>query len=187
MWVATPSGFYSAVAHRTKPKHMMIRARARQDLVNLIDVVRAANGQPTHADGALVEPVRPGLLPKERDIVATDFTETGGDYPFRITMLRTLWAAALEEFERRIDYDNFKNAVAKVDRVRAHTYHGVWASLLRIETERQSVVSPRVGYDRWEDADDFDIEDIDEDDGIDHREEDADRARDYYDQSPQGR
>lgn len=155
MWIATTSGFYSAVAHRDLPGHVMIRARAQEDLVNLVAVAWDANRR---YEGHVHEAVT------EADIVAS----RNADYPFRLTMSNDLWIASLEELARRIDYDNFKNAVAKVAPARAWTYHDVWAAFRRIEHEhdayrnagRHEAERPHPDED-WQDPDDWRADDLD--------------------------
>ena len=81
MWVFTTAGFVSAVAHRTKPDSLMVRARARYALDELAQ----------HSGNAI------------------EATPTG-DYPFRITVTRELFSKWVAAVARDIDYDNFKNA-----------------------------------------------------------------------------
>lgn len=148
MWVTTTVGFFSAVAHRDRRNCMMIRARAREDLENLAEMLD---------------------IPLSR----IEDTPVRADYPARLTITRKQWKRALARFADNVDYDNFKNAVADVDHVRAHTYHGVWAAYLRIEREHQAPTRfqfPAGYYD-----DDFD----EGDDGLDLRDPEGEADEDY--------
>ena len=80
MWLFTTDGFYSAVAHHKAPDTVVVRARAREDVLRLIESV----GQ-----GSLVEtPHR--------------------DYRFRVCLSRATWAAYARG--AAVDYPNFKAA-----------------------------------------------------------------------------
>lgn len=88
MWVITPElGFVSVVAHRDDPGKLIVRARAREDLVAL--VARIGAGQP--------------------EIVEHGPGES--DYPFRIFVTRAQWGSVLLDLAASIDYDNMKNRV----------------------------------------------------------------------------
>lgn len=164
MWIMTPAGFYSAVKHRHIPEHVMVRARARKDLENLMLVVDVL-GRRDEVDGDIVD--TSGWDPK---------TGWVADYPVRVTMSKALWAECLHVFAEGIDYDNFKTAVARTNRERAKTYHSVWAVLLNVEKEGTEEPAPFDWYDRWDDQDEYDADGEleDYDDGEDHREDDAD-------------
>lgn len=102
MWVTSTRGFYSAVAHRDAPELVLVRARVREDLQAL---------------GELIGPL---------EILATP----DADYPFRAAVPRERWSAALVLLAAEIDYDNFKNAVAERQGSRREAvYHRVWAAL----------------------------------------------------------
>jgi len=59
------------------------------------------------------------------------------DYRFRAEVSRGTVAAVLENLALKIDYDNFKNRVAKHDPNRAHTaYMDVWKAMLDLQSER---------------------------------------------------
>lgn len=119
MWIATTAGFFSAVQHRDDHDQLMIRARSHADLVNLTAV----------AMGHL-------------DVWPPEITETGhADYPYRVTMSRRDWAACVTELIAGVDYDNFKNAVAKTNPKRSHgPYMQVWSALHAIEREPGALV-----------------------------------------------
>ena len=107
MWITSTSGFYSAVQHRDNPAHVMVRARSEQDIVNLVNLISA------DSDGPCLD-----------DIVESHT----GDYQWRVTMPRESWAMALVLLAGpdHLDYDNFKNAVARTNPARAKLYHGAW-------------------------------------------------------------
>jgi len=116
MWLLLPFGFYSIVA---KPGDrvaglLTVRARAAADL----DALRArvpALGATIHGGGT--------------------------DYPFRAQVPREALAAALAGFVDALDYDNFKDEVARHDASRAHLYHRVWEVLARIPTLARRAMS----------------------------------------------
>lgn len=106
----TPLGFFSAVEHRDAPGDVLVRARVRLDLVNLLDCA----GDPD--------------ITIERTL--------GADYPFRARMSKTRWATLCMLLAETIDYPNFKSEVARVQGAqRASTYTSVWHRLLDLERE----------------------------------------------------
>lgn len=110
MWVFTPFGFFSVVAHRDQPDALLVRARARADLSELVK-----------------------RLPAPRPKVQRT---PDADYAFRTVVKRKAWAKLMTDFADELDYDNFKNAVAaRQGRARAHLYHRVWAELLELRDE----------------------------------------------------
>jgi hypothetical protein len=113
MWVATESGFYSVVAHRDRDGFLLVRARARHDIDAVADFV-----------AGLV--MGPAPVP---------YVDRQADYPHRIEVHVDDWAEFMTAQIRAVDYDNFKNRVARVNPARAHTYHEVWRVLLEIERE----------------------------------------------------
>ena len=116
MWVATTTGFFSAVAHRDLADTILVRARSRTDLERL----RRAN------------PILKGR-PIDRTFQA--------DYPYRMTVTSGEWAAVMAAEAAGVDYDNFKNAVMRRQGVaRSDTYHRVWAVLHAIEYELDAQV-----------------------------------------------
>lgn len=108
MWLVTTEGFYSAVAHRDLPGHVLIRARVKEDLRNL-------------------ERVLPGV---RRRI----FRDETADYPWRAVASAEEWSLAVARLSVEVDYDNFKSAVGnRQGHRRAGVYHGVWDALTRLE------------------------------------------------------
>jgi hypothetical protein len=108
MWLMTTQGFYSVVAHRDLPGVMLVRARAKADLIALDRQI-------------------PGL---EARITCDE----RADYLWRAAASREEWALALARLANEVDYDNFKSAVAaRQGHKRAGVYHAVWSALTRIE------------------------------------------------------
>ena len=106
MWLVTTQGFYSVVAHRTRPEHLLVRARAREDLEAL-----------------------------RLQIPSIELNEDpSADYRWRAEVHREDWRRALIQLVDRIDYDNFKDAVARRHGMkREAVYHRVWRELLRLQ------------------------------------------------------
>lgn len=105
MWLFTTDGFFSAVQVRKEPEYLLVRARIRNDLVNLLRVVKK---------------------PK------TKIMETPkADYPFRIVLHKLDWTYYLVSACHEIDYDNFKSRIKDIPRHRA--YLDVWSTMRGIE------------------------------------------------------
>jgi hypothetical protein len=101
MWAFLPGVFVSIVQHRTRPDHLLVRARRRIDLERVLEDLQemqlAGEADEKHVDGwvqaALSAPV-------------VELAEA--DYRFRIEMHREVVARLLARAVRAIDYDNFK-------------------------------------------------------------------------------
>jgi hypothetical protein len=118
MWLFLPFGFYSIVQHRLDSNVLLVRARARADLVALLEYV--------------------GLrAPIQRTPEA--------DYPYRVSLPREELGQVLSDFAGyALDYENFKAEVARVQgTVRAHAYHRVWDALRVIEDSEARRPRPR--------------------------------------------
>lgn len=113
MWLISEDGFASVVAHRDRPDHLLVRARARSDLENLCRVAEE------EGVGGF-DPV--GI-----------FSLDDADYRWRLEVRRDDFASLVSSLVGRIDYDNFKNRVASRDSERAHLYMDVWSDLHRIQ------------------------------------------------------
>lgn len=114
MWLITEDGFVSVVAHRDRPDHLLVRARARDDIENLCQV----------ADEEGIEGFDPVGI----------FSLETSDYRWRLEVRRDDFAALTAALVGRIDYDNFKNRVKKRDPERAELYMDVWSDLYRIQS-----------------------------------------------------
>jgi hypothetical protein len=108
MWLMTPRGFFSAVQkHEDGTIRVTVRARVKQDLLNLSD-----------------------LLPDAKPYQEKFFT----DYPWRINVTKEEWAKACAVMALEIDYGNFKDEVkVKQGAARAAAYGRVWSVLLSLE------------------------------------------------------
>lgn len=110
MWIMTSCGFFSIVEKpEDREEHLLtIRARVREDLEALRDRWLPALG-----------PIQ-------------DWATS--DYRFRARAPRAAVAAALAQLTAAIDYDNFKNEVAKTQGYdRARTYSKVWEVLYGLQ------------------------------------------------------
>jgi len=106
MWLATKHGFYSIV--QKPPGQFHVRARVRQDLVNLLDLVR-----------------------KELEIL--DWPSA--DYRFRIIVQHRDLGEIMAALAVSLDYANFKNQIANSpdQRVKLDAFHEVWAILAGLQ------------------------------------------------------
>src|SRR5687767_10298861 len=102
MWLFTPQGFYSVVAHRRDADKLLVRARVREDL------------------DALREQI-PGLR---------IFSDQAADYRWRAVVTRAEWVAALAQLAEDLNYDNFKSTVAeRQGHERSRVYEYIWGEL----------------------------------------------------------
>ena len=110
MWVFTTDGFYSAVEHKNDPSLVMVRARAKEDLANL----------------------RTRLAPTGVTLFIAHTPD--GDYEWRMSLPRHLWARYLDTAVEAIDYLNFKDAVTHEQGwQRSSLYHDVWATMMQLQ------------------------------------------------------
>lgn len=119
MWTFTDFGFFSAVRSKEDPNKLIVRARAREDLEQLI--------------------LRYGSFLKltNNDIIVKE----GTDYGFRIVVDPQAWGIVLSKSCQEIDYDNFKDAVKnRMGVTRANVYSDVWMALLDIQYPKQKYV-----------------------------------------------
>jgi len=112
MWLATPTGFYSAVVDPKDDRNVMVRARVRDDLDPLV----ARGGELFHT------PTR--------------------DYPFRVILAREQWAAFVADQAAGIDYGNFKARIDRIDHDRELVYSRVWSALIGLEHMHDRVPRP---------------------------------------------
>lgn len=113
MWVLTPFGFFSVVSKDTDPSFVCVRARARDDLVALLDRF-------------------PGF---DRDLEQTIRRTPTNDYPYRVFISRKRLAAVVEAFiVDELNYGNFKSEVARIaGHRRAAPLHDVWEAMRAVE------------------------------------------------------
>lgn len=106
MWLVTTRGFYSVVADSADPDAVLVRARRREDLEALGDL--------------LID-------------MAIEHTPQR-DYAWRATVQRAQWETAASALAAEIDYPSFKSAVAARQGLeRAHVYARVWEDLLELQ------------------------------------------------------
>lgn len=94
---------------------MLVRARVREDLENLLEMA--------------ADPAFPTTAELEIE------TTPDADYPYRVYMPRVIWEEMAVRLAVEIDYPNFKDRVAKVDPTKLSDYHRVWATLQGLERE----------------------------------------------------
>jgi len=112
MWVMTTDGFFSAVQHTDKPDSVLVRTRSEVDAVNLC------------------------VWLNQRGQMAGLMRTPNADYGWRVLVKRTVWGEYLAEAARRIDYPNFKDAVAvRQGKRRASVYAEVWATLYALQRD----------------------------------------------------
>jgi hypothetical protein len=153
MWMFTEIGFFSAVAADPKRveglssdrRWVMVRARVREDLVNLVDLLVQMSGMhlcqlPKYPETQLSYwKAPPQAMP---EILAWK----NRDYPYRIIIVREIWAEVCEHLASEIDYTNFKDRVtAKQGYPRHDLYMGVWSTMNRAEQKLTAKKDPRGG------------------------------------------
>jgi hypothetical protein len=124
MWLFTTDGFYSAVCARqgdgkknrpVDPDRMMVRARVREHLANLIKRF------PDELQGAEI------------------LKSAGTDYAYRLFVLKSVWAVILAKLAEETDYDNFKSAVERQQGSSGNAYlgalHEVWGVMHSLQSE----------------------------------------------------
>jgi hypothetical protein len=106
MWIFTEFGFFSIVAHRSKPGTLLVRGRVRADLVEFAE--------------------RAGLTS------ADVFEDPQADYRYRLEVSATSVGALLTHELTEMKYDNFKAQVERTQGIeREQVYMGVWSHLRR--------------------------------------------------------
>lgn len=107
MWLATKYGFYSII--EKAPGEFHVRARIRQDLVNLLELA-----------GWSME------IHEWRT----------ADYRYRIILDRPGLAEAMGLLALSIDYPNFKEQISRLpdQREKLHSFHQVWTVLSRLQS-----------------------------------------------------
>lgn len=104
MWNMTPYGFTSAVAHRKKKGHLLIRSRDERSLKSFC---------------------KQAGVPERK--IHSNFPS---DYPFRVIVKREIAAQWAYDQMMGIDYDNFKSRAAKVPNELGYVgfLHKVWSA-----------------------------------------------------------
>ena len=113
----TKYGFYSAVEDYfdKEKKRVVVRARQRQDLENLIEL---------------------GIGGITKESIVEDRT---ADYRYRIFITKADWANILAAEASQIDYNNFKSEVSTVDKQHAAAYGQVWHVLYDLQLNEPEV------------------------------------------------
>lgn len=112
MWVFTLDGFYSAVQSREDTRILTVRCRSKEDAANLRERLAA-----------------------QRYFTVVEHTPDR-DYAWRLSVPRMAWAHYLQNAVERLDYGNFKDAVAAQQGLdRADTYHDVWQVMWEFQTD----------------------------------------------------
>lgn len=123
MWIASTTGFLSAVKAKDDTTDLFVRARVKGDLDALIAYAEADTGTAP-------------------EVIAYEVS----DYPWRVRVSAATFAGFIAQQVVEIDYHNFKDAVAKVQgKPRAQVYSGVWSTLLgleRLDPEARPVQRP---------------------------------------------
>jgi hypothetical protein len=107
MWIFTESGFVSAVQHRENPDYLMVRARDRQSLETLAEMISA-------------------------EIKSTPTA----DYPYRVVAAKEDVKSWMNDNIDFLGYSNFKNQVA-ITRGKEYAYAlgSVWSTMHDVEDE----------------------------------------------------
>ena len=109
MWLFCKSGFFSAVAHETKPDTIHLRARFKGDLERLFK----ANGIKSKV----------AYTPQN-------------DYAYRANVSKAQWAAIVAKEAEGIDYTNFKNKVHD-GTARDGAYMDAWLAMRQGQTRQR--------------------------------------------------
>lgn len=119
LWIFTSDGFLSAVEHRADANKLMVRARDRKSLENLVAGSQMAGA----ADG-------------EDDLKYEDiYSEKNSDYAHRIVVSKATFALWVSfEVMNMITYPNFKSEAAKYRSGQWMTsLHGVWHEMNKVD------------------------------------------------------
>lgn len=112
MWLFTPFGFFSVVAHRDDDDALLVRSRARKDLEFLA--------------ARLVNPASPARGERVTSIEHTP----DRDYPYRMVVTRAELDVLMTAFIRdELIYYNFKSECGEVDRLKWRELHAVWETM----------------------------------------------------------
>ena len=105
MWLFSKIGFVSVVEHREQQELLLVRARFKEDIKALRDLVNKEGGS---------------------DV---EYVETANaDYRYRLGCPRSIFVKVAAGLVNEIDYDNFKNAVHG-NPVRDKAYMRCWVAM----------------------------------------------------------
>ena len=123
MWIASKYGFFSIVE---KPKEEFhIRARAKKDLEAL-----------SKAAGFISIKIH---------------TSLDGDYRYRLVVNRAVKDLLMKALSDSIDYDNFKNVIAKTpaQKDKLDIYHRIWDLFFNYQWLKENPVKSKKGNNRF--------------------------------------
>lgn len=133
MWLCTKYGFFSV--KRDRADRYFIRARVRQDLLNLCSEMQNAFGRdPEDTVHVRLALEAPGYERFDASEAIQDWP--AADYRFRLIVSREALDAIFDRFADSIDYPNFKAEVARHPDQRRHLnlYHEVWGVMRSLES-----------------------------------------------------
>lgn len=115
MWIFSKVGFVSAVEHWDYPDYLMVRARVREDLENILKIAEEL------------------VAGDVRDIIEM----ANADYRFRVVIHKQAFSEVVKHLAENIDYGNFKNAVHDGS-PRDTAYMEVWSAMCGLQYSRHS-------------------------------------------------
>lgn len=133
MWIFTSDGFVSAVEHREDANWLMVRARDKKSLENLVAGSQMA-----------------GAAEGEKELELTDiYSEKHSDYAWRIIVSKATFAIWVQfEVMNMITYPNFKSEAAKYrDAQWMRSLHGVWAEMNKVDEAPKAAYGSYGAYD----------------------------------------
>lgn len=115
MWLYTVNGFYSAVQDQNDAERIMVRARKREDLEAMLEVLEL------------------------QDVRILEWS--GSDYAFRCFIRRLEWAQFVLSEIMAMHYVNYKDAALDPDndKERSNAYHSVWGVMRRWQDSGRSM------------------------------------------------
>lgn len=118
MWIYTKHGFFSVVQHSTQPDHVLLRARAVEDITLISSIIGGLGfDKPTFQYTSM------------------------NDYAYRLVVPKTTFAALLNHLALSMSYTNFKNA-AHDGTDRDAVYMSVWSTMRGWQETRQRKQAP---------------------------------------------
>lgn len=129
MWIISTDGFLSVVEHRTDHSLVLVRARDKRHLENLLEYV------PDQIETK--RKYMPRTVTKvDKAIVDT----TNSDYRYRITIPKRAMALAAQKMVLAVNYPNFKNAAAvrkgRTSQGFVNALHDVWDAFAKIQATK---------------------------------------------------
>jgi hypothetical protein len=110
MWIYTPTGFISAVAKRSNPTNLTVRARDRRSLDGLVELSGA-----------------------------TATIGEGTDYPYRVVVTRELFKHWMSTQIDDLSYSNFKTEAERVSGYEYASVLGmIWHDSLTLEDQESA-------------------------------------------------